>query len=235
MASGGRSTSAVRVAAMNWMAVEAWLARDDRAVLPIGSTEQHGHLSLAVDATLAERVAAEAAEPLGVPVFPVMLSACSPPSAPRERASRGRKFSSIVSCDVLSDGEIGEPLGLRIKSRAEGERVRRLSRREAPSETTDTTPAAQPSRQRSPWDSSPRDRMRRVREDARANALSDFPRCGHRFEPPQMRNQACDCTAITRPRAVQDAVTLNKIRCPKVSMQQPAGIAMPPPRRMPQG
>jgi creatinine amidohydrolase len=63
---------------MNWMQVEARLAADDRAVLPIGSTEQHAFLSLTVDATLAERVAAEAAEPLGVPVFPVMPYGLAP-------------------------------------------------------------------------------------------------------------------------------------------------------------
>ncbi len=63
---------------MNWMQVEAWLAADDRCILPIGSTEQHAFLSLAVDATLAERVAVEAAEPLGVPVFPVMPYGLAP-------------------------------------------------------------------------------------------------------------------------------------------------------------
>jgi creatinine amidohydrolase len=41
-------------------------------VLPLGSTEQHAYLSLATDAILAERVAVEAAEPLGVPVLPVV-------------------------------------------------------------------------------------------------------------------------------------------------------------------
>ena len=40
--------------------------------MPIGSTEQHARLSLLTDALLAERVAVEAAEPLGVPVFPVL-------------------------------------------------------------------------------------------------------------------------------------------------------------------
>lgn len=62
----------------NWMRVEDWLRRDDRCVLPIGSIEQHAHLSLAVDAILADRVAAEAAEPLGVPVFPVMPYGLAP-------------------------------------------------------------------------------------------------------------------------------------------------------------
>ena len=63
---------------MNWRQVEAYLARDDRAVLPLGSTEQHAGLSLAVDSILSERVAAEAAEPLGVPVFPVLSYGLTP-------------------------------------------------------------------------------------------------------------------------------------------------------------
>ncbi len=57
---------------MDWRMVEDWIRRDDRCVLPIGSTEQHAGLSLATDAILAERVAVEATEPLGVPVFPVL-------------------------------------------------------------------------------------------------------------------------------------------------------------------
>jgi hypothetical protein len=44
----------------------------------VGSIEQHGYLSLAVDAILAERVAVEAAEPLGVPVFPVLNYGITP-------------------------------------------------------------------------------------------------------------------------------------------------------------
>jgi creatinine amidohydrolase len=63
---------------MNWMQVEAYLRGDDRCVVPIGSTEQHAQLSLCVDAILAERVAVEAAEPLGVPVFPVMPYGLAP-------------------------------------------------------------------------------------------------------------------------------------------------------------
>lgn len=62
----------MRIAAMNWRQVERHLERDDRAVLPLGSVEQHAQLSLATDAILAERVAGEAAEPLHLPVFPVL-------------------------------------------------------------------------------------------------------------------------------------------------------------------
>lgn len=63
---------------MNWMQVEEYLRQDDRAVLPLGSTEQHSHLRLTVDCILPERVAAEAAEPLGVPVFPVLAYGVTP-------------------------------------------------------------------------------------------------------------------------------------------------------------
>jgi creatinine amidohydrolase len=47
-------------------------------VLPLGSTEQHAYLSLATDAILAERVSVEAAEPLGVPVLPVLAYGVTP-------------------------------------------------------------------------------------------------------------------------------------------------------------
>lgn len=60
----------MRIKDMTWMQVEAYLEGDDRCVLPLGSTEQHAYLSLTVDHILSERVAVEAAEPLGVPVFP---------------------------------------------------------------------------------------------------------------------------------------------------------------------
>jgi creatinine amidohydrolase len=63
---------------MNWLQVDAYLQHDDRAVLPLGSTEQHGFLSLSVDSILSERVAIEAAEPLGVPVFPVQAYGITP-------------------------------------------------------------------------------------------------------------------------------------------------------------
>jgi creatinine amidohydrolase len=68
----------VRVADLNWMQLEAYLERDDRIVLPLGSTEQHAYLSLATDNLLAERVSVEAAEPLGVPVLPVLAYGVTP-------------------------------------------------------------------------------------------------------------------------------------------------------------
>jgi creatinine amidohydrolase len=63
---------------MSWFSVQDYLTRDDRAVVPLGSCEQHAYLSLLTDAILAERVAVEAAEPLGVPVFPALPYGVSP-------------------------------------------------------------------------------------------------------------------------------------------------------------
>ncbi len=68
----------MRIQDMNWMQLEDTLKQDDRCVLPLGSTEQHAYLSLCVDNILAERVALEAAEPLNIPVFPVLNYGITP-------------------------------------------------------------------------------------------------------------------------------------------------------------
>jgi creatinine amidohydrolase len=62
----------------NWMQLEEYLRTDDRIVLPLGSVEQHAYLSLGVDMILSERVAVEAAEPLGVPVLPSLPYGITP-------------------------------------------------------------------------------------------------------------------------------------------------------------
>ncbi len=68
----------MKICDMNWMQVEAWLEHDDRAVVPLGSTEQHAYLSLCVDSILAEKMAVDAAEIPGVPVFPVLAYGMTP-------------------------------------------------------------------------------------------------------------------------------------------------------------
>lgn len=68
----------MRIYDRNWMQIEKYLEGDDRIVLPVGSTEQHGYLSLGTDAILAERVAVEAADPLGVPVLPALPFGMAP-------------------------------------------------------------------------------------------------------------------------------------------------------------
>jgi creatinine amidohydrolase len=68
----------MKIAEMNWLQVEDYLKHDDRAVIPLGSTEQHAYLSLSTDSILAERVAVEAAEPIGVVVFPIVSYGITP-------------------------------------------------------------------------------------------------------------------------------------------------------------
>lgn len=63
---------------LNWMMMEEYLRRDDRVVLPLGSVEQHGYLSLGTDTILAEKVALDAAEPLGIPVLPAFPFGLTP-------------------------------------------------------------------------------------------------------------------------------------------------------------
>jgi creatinine amidohydrolase len=68
----------MRITDLNWTQIEDYLRRDNGCVLPLGSTEQHAFLSLSTDSLLAERVALEAAEPLGIPVFPVLSYGITP-------------------------------------------------------------------------------------------------------------------------------------------------------------
>jgi creatinine amidohydrolase len=68
----------MRIFDRTWMQIEEYLQGDDRIVLPLGSTEQHAYLSLGVDTILSERVAVEAAEPLGVPVLPSLPYGLTP-------------------------------------------------------------------------------------------------------------------------------------------------------------
>jgi creatinine amidohydrolase len=88
----------MRIRDLNWMQLEAYLERDDRIVLPIGSTEQHAYLSLETDNLLAERVAVEAAEPLEVPVLPVLPYGLTPTFAayPGSTTLRLETFVAVV-------------------------------------------------------------------------------------------------------------------------------------------
>lgn len=68
----------MKISEMNWQQLEEQLTRDDRAIVPLGSTEQHAGLSLSVDSILAEKVSCEAAEAAGVPVFPAVPFGMTP-------------------------------------------------------------------------------------------------------------------------------------------------------------
>lgn len=68
----------MNIADMHWAQVEAYLKTDNRAIVPLGSTEQHAFLSLATDNILAQKISLDAAEPLGIPVFPVQAYGITP-------------------------------------------------------------------------------------------------------------------------------------------------------------
>jgi creatinine amidohydrolase len=92
----------MRIKDMNWMQVEEYLKHDDRAVVPMGSTEQHAQLSLMVDCILSERVSVDAAKPTGVPVFPPINFGITPyfRAFPGTISMRMETFLSVVR-DVL--------------------------------------------------------------------------------------------------------------------------------------
>jgi creatinine amidohydrolase len=61
------------LAEMSWEEVKEYLARDDRVILPLGSTEEHGrHLGLGTDSIEAEAIARGAGEATGVIVAPTL-------------------------------------------------------------------------------------------------------------------------------------------------------------------
>ena len=84
------------------MQLEEYLQRDDRVVLPVGSTEQHAYLSLETDSIIAERLAVEAAEPLRVPVLPVLAHGITPGfgAYPGSPSLRLETFAAVIR-DIL--------------------------------------------------------------------------------------------------------------------------------------
>jgi creatinine amidohydrolase len=93
----------------NWMQVEDYLARDDRLLIPLGSVEQHGYLSLGVDRILSERVAEEAAEPLGVLVMPSLPYGLTPyfaayPGSPTLRVDTYRALLTDLLDSLYDQG-----------------------------------------------------------------------------------------------------------------------------------
>jgi len=92
----------MKIADMNWFQVEDYLKSDDRAVIPLGSTEQHAYLSNAVDTILAEKISADAAAPLNVAVFPPLAFGITPYFAtyPGSITLRMDTYARIIT-DVL--------------------------------------------------------------------------------------------------------------------------------------
>ena len=98
----------MRIRDLNWMQLEDYLTRDERIVLPVGSTEQHAYLSLETDNILAERAAVEAAEPLGVAVLPTLpygvTGFTAYPGSPTLRESTLVAVLSDVADSLLGQG-----------------------------------------------------------------------------------------------------------------------------------
>ena len=92
----------MKISEMNWFQVEDDLKHDDRAIRPLGSTEQHAWLSLSVDSILSEKVALDAAEPLGIPVFPVQAYGVTPYflDFPGSISLRNATYASLI-VDIL--------------------------------------------------------------------------------------------------------------------------------------
>ncbi|MEJ2758940.1 MAG: creatininase family protein [Anaerolineales bacterium] len=65
-------------AEFNWMQIEAYLVEDDRLMIVLGATEQHGYLSVFTDTLVPHRLAQAASEQTGVLVAPPMPFGSSP-------------------------------------------------------------------------------------------------------------------------------------------------------------
>jgi creatinine amidohydrolase len=63
---------------MNWMQVESYLSEDDRLIVVLGASEQHGYLSLLTDVKIPMALAEAASEQTGVLVAPPVNFGCSP-------------------------------------------------------------------------------------------------------------------------------------------------------------
>ncbi len=93
----------MKLSSLNWKNVEDYLKNNDLCILPIGSTEQHAFLSLSTDSIFAEKISLDAAEPLNIPVFPVMPYGHTPlfREYPGTVSLRMETLGSIVE-DVLN-------------------------------------------------------------------------------------------------------------------------------------
>jgi creatinine amidohydrolase/Fe(II)-dependent formamide hydrolase-like protein len=68
----------MRIEELNWMDVEKYLLQDDRLMLVVGATEQHGYLSLATDNNIPLAMADAASQKTGILVAPPLNFGVSP-------------------------------------------------------------------------------------------------------------------------------------------------------------
>jgi creatinine amidohydrolase len=63
---------------LNWMDVEEYLKQEDRLIIVLGATEQHGYLSLLTDVRIPMALADAASQSSGVMIAPALNFGCSP-------------------------------------------------------------------------------------------------------------------------------------------------------------
>jgi creatinine amidohydrolase len=68
----------MRLGELNWMEIEAYLKKDDRLFIVLGSTEQHGYLSVMTDVKVPMALADAASQQTGVLVAPPLHFGNSP-------------------------------------------------------------------------------------------------------------------------------------------------------------
>ena len=68
----------MRFEELNWMDIESYLSKDDRLIIVIGATEQHGYLSLLTDIKIPLALADAASQQSGVLVAPPLNFGSSP-------------------------------------------------------------------------------------------------------------------------------------------------------------
>ena len=68
----------MRLGELNWMEIEGYLKKDDRLILVLGSTEQHGYLSVMTDVKIPLALADAASQQTGVLVAPPLHFGSSP-------------------------------------------------------------------------------------------------------------------------------------------------------------
>ena len=67
----------MRIEDLNWMDVEKYLKQEDRLILVLGATEQHGYLSLLTDIRIPVALADAASKASGVLIAPPLNFGCS--------------------------------------------------------------------------------------------------------------------------------------------------------------
>ena len=94
----------MRLEELNWMDVESYLTEEDRIILVLGATEQHGYLSLLTDVKIPQALADAASASTGVLVAPPLNFGVSPyfSTYPGTISLRTSTFLTVVEDIVRS-------------------------------------------------------------------------------------------------------------------------------------